>query len=46
MTHDIIVRQHGGAINVDTSPGEFTEFVITLPRTERAAAREMPERPA
>jgi signal transduction histidine kinase len=32
MTHDIIVKQHGGRINVDTEPGSFTEFIITLPR--------------
>jgi signal transduction histidine kinase len=33
MTHDIIVKQHGGRIDVETEPGIFTEFVITLPRT-------------
>ena len=33
MTHDIIVKQHGGKIDVDTKPGIFTEFIITLPRT-------------
>jgi two-component system, NtrC family, sensor kinase len=32
MSHDIIVKQHRGAIRVDTEPGEFTEFVVTLPR--------------
>jgi signal transduction histidine kinase len=32
MTHDIIVKQHGGRIDVETRPGEFTEFIITLPR--------------
>jgi len=32
MTHDIIVKQHGGRIDVETEPGAFTEFVITLPR--------------
>jgi len=26
------VKQHGGTIDVDTKPGEFTEFVISLPR--------------
>jgi len=33
MSHDIIVKQHGGKIDVDTLPGAFTEFIITLPRT-------------
>jgi len=32
MTHDIIVKQHGGRIDVETEPGTFTEFIITLPR--------------
>jgi signal transduction histidine kinase len=33
MSHDIVVKQHGGKIDVDTTPGAFTEFIITLPRT-------------
>ncbi|MDX3969891.1 MAG: ATP-binding protein [Bradyrhizobium sp.] len=33
MSHDIIVKQHGGTIDVNTEPGVFTEFIITLPRT-------------
>ena len=32
MSFDIIVQQHGGRIDVDSAPGEFTEFTITLPR--------------
>jgi signal transduction histidine kinase len=32
MSHDIIVKQHGGRIDVETEPGEFTEFTIRLPR--------------
>jgi signal transduction histidine kinase len=38
MSHDIIVKQHGGNIDVDTAPGVFTEFIITLPRTLAAQA--------
>jgi GAF domain-containing protein len=32
MSHDIIVKQHGGSIDVATVPGQFTEFTIMLPR--------------
>jgi len=38
MTHDIIVKQHGGRIDVDTEPGAFTEFIITLPRDNGTVA--------
>jgi signal transduction histidine kinase len=32
LSYDIIVKQHAGSIEVDTQPGEFTEFRIILPR--------------
>jgi signal transduction histidine kinase len=39
MSHDIVVKQHGGKIDVDTEPGAFTEFIITLPRTAAAQSQ-------
>jgi signal transduction histidine kinase len=38
MSHDIVVKQHGGRIDVNTEPGSFTEFIITLPRVLAAQA--------
>ena len=35
MSHDIIVKQHGGSIEVETEPGLFTEFKIVLPRANQ-----------
>jgi signal transduction histidine kinase len=32
ITHDIIVKQHSGSIEVDTRPGEYAEIRIILPR--------------
>ena len=32
LSHDIVVKQHGGTLDVETAPGAFTEFVIILPR--------------
>jgi signal transduction histidine kinase len=40
MSYDIVVKQHGGKIDVETEQGHFTEFIITLPRatiTQKAA---------
>jgi signal transduction histidine kinase len=37
MSHDIVVKQHGGKIDIETELGAFTEFIITLPR--KAAAQ-------
>jgi len=39
MSHDIIVKQHGGTIDVETEPGHFTEFIIVLPRASHVQNR-------
>jgi GAF domain-containing protein len=41
MSHDIIVKQHGGTIRVHTELGAFTEFIVTLPR---AISAQSPQR--
>jgi two-component system, NtrC family, sensor kinase len=32
ITYDIVTKQHGGTISVDSEPNSFAEFRITLPR--------------
>jgi signal transduction histidine kinase len=32
LSYDIVVKQHGGQLIVDSRPNEFTEFRIILPR--------------
>jgi two-component system NtrC family sensor kinase len=39
MSHDIIVKQHGGTIDVETEPGRFTEFRIILPRASNSSSK-------
>jgi two-component system, NtrC family, sensor kinase len=43
LSHDILVKQHGGTVDVATEPGAFTEFIITLPR--QSVTPDAPPRP-
>jgi two-component system, NtrC family, sensor kinase len=38
LSFDIVVKQHGGTFDVETEPGAFTEFILTLPRAMMPAA--------
>lgn len=31
LSYDMVVKGHGGKIDIDTKEGEFTEFIVTLP---------------
>jgi signal transduction histidine kinase len=37
LSHDIIVKQHGGSLEIETEPGAYAEFIINLPRAITAA---------
>jgi two-component system NtrC family sensor kinase len=39
LSHDIVVKQHAGTIEVVTEPDSFTEFRIVLPRGAAAFAK-------
>ena len=34
MTHEIITKQHGGTLTLETEPNVYTEFIIRLPQQE------------
>jgi signal transduction histidine kinase/ligand-binding sensor domain-containing protein len=38
ISHDIIVQEHGGALEVETETGQYTEFIVRLPREKDQAA--------
>ncbi len=31
LSYDIVVKRHGGTLDVDSMPGEFTSFVVSIP---------------
>jgi len=37
ISYDIITQQHAGTIEVDSEPGQFTQFTVRLPRRGSAA---------
>ena len=39
LSHDIVVKQHSGSIEIVSQPGEFTEFKIRLPRSAASLAK-------
>ena len=40
LSYDIVVKEHSGEMTVDSQPGEFTVFRVTLPRTLKISAAE------
>jgi signal transduction histidine kinase len=40
LSYDIVVKEHGGEMTVDSQPGEFTVFRVTLPQTLTISAAE------
>jgi len=32
ICYDIVVTEHNGKLEIESTPGEFTEFIITLPK--------------
>jgi signal transduction histidine kinase len=40
ISYDIVTQQHGGAIDVESEPGSFTEFIVRLPRRRPAPTGE------
>ncbi len=38
LSHETIAQQHHGCLQVQSEAGEFTEFIITLPRSRKQAS--------
>ena len=37
ISYDIVTQQHGGSIEVESEVGQYSEFIVRLPRVRRAA---------
>jgi signal transduction histidine kinase len=42
LSYDIVVKQHGGELTVESEPGEFTVFRVSLPRSLTASGGNRP----
>jgi signal transduction histidine kinase len=40
ISYDIVTQQHGGTITVDSRVGDFTEFIVRLPRSHQTIMAE------
>ncbi len=40
ISYDIVTQQHGGALEVESEVGSFTEFTVRLPRSRRVVPAE------
>jgi two-component system, NtrC family, sensor kinase len=38
LSYDIVTRGHGGTLHAESQPGEYAEFILTLPRPAAAPA--------
>jgi signal transduction histidine kinase len=39
LSHEIVVQGHQGTLRMESTPGEFAEFIITLPKRVRSGPR-------
>ena len=43
LSYDVIVKEHGGTFDFASEAGEYTEFVVTLPKQRRPEAASPPK---
>ena len=43
ISYDILVQEHNGEIQVETEAGNYTEFIVTLPKTHGSAGERIRE---